>query len=108
MAAGKQVQMHVKDGLPCVAVAIQNQTIALLGKAAIAGHLRCREEKVPYSSRIRGPEIICSGQVLQRNEEQMRGRLRANVFETKNLLVPVNDCRGKTAVSYFAECAAAH
>ncbi len=100
--------MHMKHSLPCVAVAIQNQTIALLRKAPIPSDLRCCEKKLTDSLRIGRAEIIHRRDVLQRDEEQVRGRLRANVFETKNILVPVNDFRGKTAVSYLAECAAGH
>jgi hypothetical protein len=108
LTASKQVQMHMKYRLPRVTVAIQNQTIALLRKAAIPGDLRGREKKVTDSRRIRRAEIIHRRDVLQRNEEQVSGGLWANVFETKNMLVAVNDCRGKTAVPYLAECAAGH
>jgi hypothetical protein len=100
--------MHVKHRLSRVAIAIQNQAVTPLRKASIPGHFRCREKKVADSHRICRAEIIHRRDVLQRNEEHVCGRLRANVFESKNVLVPVNDFRGKPAVSYFAECAAGH
>jgi hypothetical protein len=100
--------MHVKYRLPRVTVAIQNQTIAFLRKAAIPGDLRGREKKVTDSRRICWAEVIHRRDVLQRNEEHVCGGLWSNVFESKNVLVPVNDFRGKTAVPYFTECAAGH
>jgi hypothetical protein len=106
--ASEQVEMHMKHRLPSIAVAIEHQSIPLFRVAAIPCHVSGDKEQLSNARGISRREIVQRLHVLERNKEQMDGRLRPDVMETENLIVPVNDSRRELTIPDFAERAAAH
>jgi len=98
----------MKNRLPGVAVAIENQSIPFLRIPAIPGDVSGSKEQLSNARGICRSEIVHRLHVLQWNEEQMDRGLRANVLETQNLIVAMNDSRRQLTIPNFAKRAAAH
>ena len=98
----------MKHRLPSVAVAIEHQAISLVSKPALFGDLSGRKEQLPNARGISRREIVRRLHVLQWNEEQMDGGLLADVLETQNLIVAVNNSRRELALPNFTKRAAGH
>ena len=108
MPAGEQVEVHMEHRLPGVAVAIEYQSIPFVRITAIPGNLSGSKEQLSNARGICRSEIVHRLHVLQWNEEQMDRGLRADVLETQNLIVAVNDSRRELTIPNFAKRAAAH
>lgn len=108
MPTGEQVEVHMKHRLPGVPVAIEHQAISRVCEPAILGDLSGGKEQLSNARGICRSEIVHRLHVLQWNEEQMDRGLRADVLETQNLIVAVNDSRRELTIPNFAKRAAAH
>src|SRR5262249_21667555 len=101
--AGQHVQVDVEHQLSGVSVAVDHQSVSALSLPPLPGHLGRGDEKVTDSFRLGRSELVDRIDVLEGDEQQMRGRLRVNVLERQAPLVPVNDLRGNLSVSNLAE-----
>jgi hypothetical protein len=86
----KQMQVKMKNGLARSAAAVDYRTVAI-EEIALTGDLRRDQMKFAKDDLILADSIAQRCEVLPRANENVRGRLRTDVFKGENLVVFVND-----------------
>src|SRR5271170_7435564 len=96
------MNVQVKDGLSRARANVQHCAVSLLN-VALPRDLSGGEVAAPDEFSITGPRLFQSREMLARNDQHMRGRLRIDVFEGEDVLVLVNLFRRNLAVKNTAE-----
>jgi hypothetical protein len=97
------VQVDVKDGLPCVAIGVEDRPESALGNSAFCGNPRCPPHHLADNPVVAALEIGKAGDVPLWHDQDVRGHLRVDVVEGEKAVVLVHDRRGDFAFDDFAE-----
>jgi len=98
--------VHMKHGLPRARTYVQHSPVPLLD-VAITRYLRCYQMTAPDHLGVNSLRFVQSRKMLLRNDQHVRGSLRVDVFEGKNMIVLINLLRGNFAAKDAAEKAVA-
>ena len=90
IAAAKQVQMKMKDGLAGACAVVEDRAIAR-EKIAFAGELRGDQMQLADHGLVFGLRVVQRNEMFSRAEQDVRGRLRADVLESENFGIFVDD-----------------
>ncbi len=83
--------MQVKDFLPCIAFAIDDETVATLGNALLRSNLLRHDEHVPKCLLLIGRDIVHSGDFDVRDDEDMHRGKRVNIFKGGHTVILINN-----------------
>ena len=100
--SAEQVDVEVEDRLSRARADVENGAVSLL-EVALACNLGGGEVAAADDCGISGVSFLQSGKMLLRNNEDVRGRLRIDVFKHKDPIVFVDFLRWDLAFDYFAE-----
>ncbi len=89
--------MDVVDGLASVGANVQHGPVPALRDALFAGDLRRRQLELSQELAVRGVGGVERRQVLLWNDQDVNGRLWADVSESDDLIIDVNERRGDLA-----------
>jgi hypothetical protein len=107
LAAAEQVQMKMEDGLTR-AGAVIDQHSETGQEIPLSGQLGGNKMQAAEERRVGGQDVCERREVLPWADEDVRGRLRVNVFERKDLVVLEDNLRGNLPRSDLAEDAIVH
>jgi hypothetical protein len=96
------MQVKMKHGLTRPAATVDNRAVAVK-EIALTGDLRRDQMKFAKDDLILGGSIVQRCEVLSRANENVRGRLRADVFKGKYLCVFVHNLGRNLLARDFAE-----
>jgi hypothetical protein len=96
------VDVEVEDGLSGAGADIEDGAVSLLD-VALAGDLSGGEVTAADDFGVGGLGFFQSGKMFFRNDENVRGGLRVDVFEGKNVVVLVNFLGGDFTAEDTAE-----
>src|SRR5436190_593650 len=101
------MDVEVKHGLPAVGVRVYHHTISVLGKALVACDLCRRQKQMAERLFLTIRRFVQRIEVLARNDQDMRRRLRAEVVKSDAHAVLKNLLRRYLAARYPAKDAIA-
>jgi len=107
VAAANQVQVKVEDGLAGTRADVIHGPVSVLD-AALVRNFRRDEVRVADDLRVFRRSFLDADDVFLGNNEQVRGRLRANVFDREDMVVFVDLLRGDLPGEDVAEQAIRH
>jgi hypothetical protein len=81
--------MQVEDGLACAGADVEDRAVSLLD-FALARNLRGGEMASADHLGVRRFRFFQAGEMFLGNDEYVRGRLRLDIFEGKDVVVFVN------------------
>jgi hypothetical protein len=96
------MHMEVEDGLSGARTDVEDGAVSVFD-VALAGNLRGDEMAAANDFCVAGLGLFQTRKVFLGNDENMRGRLRVNVFEGEDVIVFVNLLRGEFAPDDAAE-----
>lgn len=102
MASADQVDMHVENRLSGHRTHIKHRPITFFDPA-LAGNSRGSQMAGTDDSGVRRLRFLQPANVFFRNNQDVGGRLRINVFEGKNLIVLVNFLCRNLSANYAAK-----
>ena len=86
MPAAEQVQVKMEDGLACASAVVHHCAVAF-GEIALAGELRRDHLEAAQEQSVGWRGVAERLDVLARADQDVRGRLRVDVFEGEDLVV---------------------
>src|SRR5258708_4798222 len=89
MASAKQMQMQMEHALPCSAAIVQNRAITF-EKVALARKLCGDKLDASQNLSVLGRSLVERHKMFARANQNVRGRLRMNVFKRENFRIFVN------------------
>jgi hypothetical protein len=101
-ASAEQVDVQVKDGLSGTGADVEDGAVALLD-VALAGDVGGGEVAAADEFGVGGFGLFQAGEMFLGNDEDVRGRLRVDVFEREDVVVLINFFRGNIALDDAAE-----
>lgn len=107
MAAAKQVEMEVLDGLPAVDTGVEDESVAIR-EALLHGDLRGGGDKLTQHGGVLGERVSGGGEVCLGDDEDVLGGLRVDVREREDGVVLVEAIDGDGAGCDLAEEAVRH
>src|SRR5688572_10547444 len=96
--AAEQVNMKMKDRLPAVGVRVDDDAVAVFGETLFARDFGGRQKQPPERLLMIFPGLVERIEMLARNDQDMRRRLRADVVKSDASLVFINARRRNRAV----------
>ena len=102
------MQVQVENALAGVRSNVQNGAVASPVDVALDGELCCDALQMPEKRFIFGGRQVQSGDVLAGYHQQVRGRLRIDIFEGNRQLVLEHDARRAFAAQDLTEKALLH
>ena len=96
-ATAEQVNVQMKNGLPAVAVRVDDDAIAVFGKAFFACYFRAGQKQVTERFPVIFSGFVERIEMLARDDQNVRRRLRANIVEGDAHVVFVNSRRRNLA-----------
>lgn len=82
--------MKMEDGLAGAGAIVEDGAIACQ-EIALAGELRSDQMELADDGLIFGRRVVQRNEMFARHKQDVRGRLRADVFEGKDVRVFIND-----------------
>ena len=97
--------MHVQVGnlLPAVPTRVDQQAITTFRDALLAGNFGSNAKESPQSRLIFRRYIVDRGDFLVGDNQDVKGRLRVDIFEGRHQFVLINNVGGDFAFDDFAE-----
>ncbi len=108
LAASKDVNVQMVDGLAAVPVAVYLQSIAFITDALSFGSLVCHAHQVAYKWLLPRRYVSDCGYVLVRDDEEMNWRLRVNIPYNKRSIAFIKKVAFDFACAYFAKDTVCH
>lgn len=91
MAAGEDMEMDVEDGLAGVAVGVEDHTKSAVGKPTLSHDGCSATNHLAQKIIVAVAEIVQRRDVRFRNHEDVKWRLRIDIFEGEEMAVFEND-----------------
>ena len=107
-ASCQQVQVDMKHRLSGVALTVQDRAVPALGIAMLFGQRCCAPDHGPDEVVVARSQVVQRRDVLPRNDEDMKRRLRTDVLERDQILILVDEVARDLASDDLAEQAVAH
>lgn len=101
--AAEQMDMDVKDRLAAVGICVDDDTIAVVGKAATAGDLSRSQKQMAEHRRIFFRGLIERIDMIARYDQDVRRGLWGNVVKGKAHIVLIHPGRRYLARNYLAK-----
>ena len=98
----------MKHGLTCTLVHIEHGSVPGLMRSPFPGDPRSRLKHMAHKCIVGGTELIQRGDVFLRDDQNVNGRLRIDIFESHDILVFVHFRRRDLAGNDFAKQALRH
>src|SRR2546429_2614108 len=102
MTAAEKMEMVLEEGLGCSAGVVYDGAVAFQ-KIALAGKLRGGQLEFAKNGLMFGCRLVQRFEMFARANQNVRGRLRADVFEGKKIGIFVDDLRWNFLRRDFAE-----
>src|SRR5712692_5147068 len=102
------MEMKVEDCLPGIALGVHHQAITALLVTPRPRHFGGSQVEVPNQVGIRNRQVIHRFDVLEWNQENVRWRLRPDVFKSQAMVIAIDDRGGNLPVPDLAENAVDH
>src|SRR5690554_4128897 len=97
------MHVQVKDFLPRISTAVDQQTIATLCNSQVAGNLLCDHEHVTEHRFVFFGHIIHCGDFFVRHDQDVNGRDGVDVFECRHSVILKDDLRRDFVRDDFGE-----
>src|SRR5690606_29340070 len=92
-----EVQVQVIDLLPAVRVAVDDQPVAVLGDALLAGQVARHHEHPADQRRVFVSDVVGGGNDLVRDDQDVHRCARVDVAKGGDLFILIEDVRGQFA-----------
>jgi hypothetical protein len=96
------MHVQVKDRLSGPRANIEHRAVPLLN-VSLSGNVRGRQVAPPDDFGVIGLGLFQSGKMFLRDNQNVRGRLRADVLKSENVFVFINLFRGNLALKNAAK-----
>ncbi len=102
MAAAEKMEMEMENRLACATAVVQDSAVAF-EEIAFACKLRGDQLQLAKDGLIVGCGLVQRFEMLARTNQDVRGRLRADVFKSEEIRILVDDLRWNFLRRDFAE-----
>ena len=106
MTPRQQVKVKVRHRLTALLPRIDDHAEAALIKAQPAGKLDGTSQHLVPNGGVR--HLYGGSDMLRRDHQKMRGSLRIDISNHKNILIPIDKFHGNFAIRHLAEDTIAH
>jgi hypothetical protein len=102
IAATEEMQMKMEDGLASPGAVVEDGAIAG-EQTELLGQLGSEHLQLTKQSLVAGLGVVQRSEMFLWANENMRGRLRVNVFEGEHVVILIDELRGNLFRADFAE-----